>query len=47
MPVNQNLSSFSDIAFQTAFVIYAVALVLSLVYYGRLNGVINARRERA
>ncbi|NMF32576.1 c-type cytochrome biogenesis protein CcsB [Corynebacterium ammoniagenes] len=47
MPVNQNLSNFSDIAFQTAFVVYAVALVFSLVYYGRLNGVITARRERA
>ena len=47
MPVNQNLSNFSDIAFQTAFVVYAVALVFSLVYYGRLNGVITARREHA
>ena len=45
MPVNQNLSNFSDIAFQTAFVVYAVALVLSLIYYGRLNGVIDARRQ--
>ncbi|MFH0411017.1 c-type cytochrome biogenesis protein CcsB [Corynebacterium sp. L4756] len=45
MPVNQNLSNFSDIAFQTAFIIYAVALILSLMYYGRLNGVINSRRE--
>src|SRR5699024_10026986 len=44
---NQNLSNFSDIAFQTAFVVYAVALVFSLVYYGRLNGVITARREHA
>ena len=47
MPVNQNLSSFSDIAFQTAFVVYAVALILSLIYYGRLNGVIDARRQRS
>lgn len=47
MPVNQNLSSFSDIAFQTAFVVYAVALILSLIYYGRLNGVIDSRRQRS
>src|SRR5690625_3506648 len=47
MPVNQNLSSFSDIAFQTAFVVYAVALILSLIYYGRLNGVIDVRRQRS
>lgn len=47
MPVNQNLSNFSDIAFQTAFVVYAVALVLSLIYYGRLNGVIDARRQHS
>ena len=45
MPVNQNLSNFSDIAFQTAFVVYAVALVFSLIYYGRLNGVIDSRRQ--
>src|SRR5699024_12861151 len=31
----------------SASLIYAVAPVLSLVYYGRLNGDSNARRERA
>ncbi|AGF71441.1 c-type cytochrome biogenesis protein CcsB [Corynebacterium halotolerans] len=46
MPVNQTLSNFSDTAFQTAFVIYLLALVLSLVYYGKMQGVIDARRTR-
>ncbi|RSZ64345.1 c-type cytochrome biogenesis protein CcsB [Corynebacterium hylobatis] len=44
MPVNQTLSNFSDVAFQSAFVIYLLALVLSLVYYGRMQSVIDARR---
>ncbi len=44
MPVNQTLSNFSDVAFQSAFVIYTLALVLSLIYYGRMQGVIDARR---
>ena len=47
MPVNQTLSNFSDVAFQSAFVIYVLALVLSLVYYGRMQGVIDARRSLA
>lgn len=47
MPVNQTLSNFSDVAFQSAFVIYTLALVLSLVYYGRMQGVIDARRALA
>ena len=47
MPVNQTLSNFSDVAFQSAFVIYTLALVLSLIYYGRLQGVIDARRALA
>lgn len=46
MPVNQTLSNFSDLSFRTAFVIYALALVLSLVYYGRMQTVIQAHRER-
>ncbi len=46
MPVNQTLSNFSDTAFQTAFVVYLLALVLSLVYYGKMQGVIDARRAR-
>ena len=47
MPVNQTLSNFSDLAFQSAFVVYVVALFLALFYYGRMQGVIDARRERA
>lgn len=46
MPVNQTLATFSDTAFQTAFVIYLLALVLSLVYYVKMQGVIDARRAR-
>ncbi len=46
MQVDQNLSNFSDIAVQTAFVIYALALVLSLVYYGRMHSIIEAMRAR-
>lgn len=46
MPVNQNLSNFSDLAFQTAFIVYAVALLFSLIYYGKMQGVIDARRAR-
>lgn len=46
MQVDQNLSNFSDIAIQTAFVIYAIALFLSALYYGRIQSVIAGRRER-
>lgn len=46
MPVNQTLSAFSDIAFQTAFVVYLLALVLSLIFYVKMQGVIDARRLR-
>ena len=45
MPVNQTYATFSDTAFATAFIIYALALILSLVYYVRIQGVIDARRE--
>ena len=47
MQIDQNLSNFSDIAVQTAFVIYALALVLSLVYYGRMQGIIEGLRARS
>ena len=47
MQIDQNLSNFSDIAVQTAFVIYALALVLSLIYYGRMQGLIEALRSRS
>ena len=46
MPVNQTLATFSDTAYQTAFVIYLLALVLSLVFYVKMQGVIDARRAR-
>src|SRR5699024_10474084 len=46
MPVNQTLATFSDTAFYTAFVIYLLALVLSLIYYVKMPGVIDARRTR-
>ena len=45
MPVNQTYATFSDTAFGTAFIIYALALILSLVYYVKIQGVIDARRE--
>lgn len=47
MPVNQTLSNFSDVAFQSAFVIYLLALVLSLVYYVRMQSVVDGRRALA
>lgn len=47
MPVNQTLSNFSDLAFQSAFIVYVVALFIALFYYGRMQGIIDARRERA
>ena len=47
MQIDQNLSNFSDIAVQTAFVIYALALVMSLVYYGRMQSIIEALRARS
>lgn len=47
MPVNPTLSSFSDTAFVTALIIYFAALALSLFYYVRMQGVIDARRAFA
>ena len=44
MQIDQNLSNFSDIAVQTAFVVYCVALFMSLFYYGRMQGIIEGRR---
>ncbi|MCD2261360.1 c-type cytochrome biogenesis protein CcsB [Dietzia aurantiaca] len=34
LPVNETLSTYSDLAFRTAFGIYVLALIASLVYYG-------------
>lgn len=46
MQVNQNLSYFSDVSVQTAFVIYALALFLAAFYYGKIQAVIDGRRAR-
>ncbi|MDO5033125.1 c-type cytochrome biogenesis protein CcsB [Corynebacterium sp.] len=45
MQIDQNLSNFSDIAVQTAFVMYAVSLFMSLMYYGRIQSLIGASRK--
>lgn len=45
MQVDQTLSNYSDMAFQTAFVVYAVALFISVFFYVRMQSVIDARRE--
>ncbi|MDN6237143.1 MAG: cytochrome c biogenesis protein, partial [Corynebacterium flavescens] len=46
MQVNQNLSNFSDVSVQTAFVIYALALFFAAFYYGKIQTVIDGRRAR-
>lgn len=33
VPIDETLSSYSDVAFQTAFALYAVAMVAAVVYY--------------
>ena len=33
LPIDETLSIYSDLAFRTAFGIYALALVASLIYY--------------
>ncbi len=45
MPVNQTLSNFSDTAYQTAVVIYLVALVFSLIHYVKVKSAIDARES--
>ncbi|ANE05240.1 c-type cytochrome biogenesis protein CcsB [Corynebacterium crudilactis] len=47
MPVNQTYAQFSDTAFVSAYIIYVLALILSLVYYVKQQGIIDARREHA
>ena len=39
MQIDQNLSNFSDIAVQTAFVVYCVALFMSLLRLGSIRHV--------
>lgn len=46
MQVDQNLSNFSDIAVLTATALYAIALFLSMVYYVRIQAVIDGRRAQ-
>ncbi len=46
MLVNTSMAELSDLTFRTAFIIYIAALVMSFVYYGRVNTVIEARREK-
>lgn len=40
------MAELSDLTFRTAFIIYIAALVLSFIYYGRVNSLIELRRER-
>ncbi|MDO4761114.1 MAG: c-type cytochrome biogenesis protein CcsB [Corynebacterium sp.] len=46
MNVNHTLASFSDTAFFSAFVIYALALALSIVFYIKRQAVIDLEREK-
>lgn len=46
MPVNQTLASFSDTAFITTFLIYLLALVISIFHYVGRSGILDVRRER-
>ena len=45
MLVNTTMAELSDLTFRTAFIVYIVALIMAFVYYGRVNSVIEARRE--
>ncbi|WP_175935683.1 c-type cytochrome biogenesis protein CcsB [Corynebacterium sp. Marseille-P4321] len=46
MLVDSTMAELSDLTFRTAFIIYIVALIMSFVYYGRVNSVIEVRREK-
>ncbi|SES21523.1 c-type cytochrome biogenesis protein CcsB [Corynebacterium cystitidis] len=46
MNVNTDLAELSDLSFLTAYIIYFVALIVSLIHYGRMQGVIDMRRMR-
>ena len=45
MLVNTTMAELSDLTFRTAFIVYIVALILAFIYYGRVNGVLELRRE--
>lgn len=49
LPVNETLSNYSDLAFRTAFGIYTLALLASMIYYAgfRVAKVTESRRELA
>lgn len=46
MNVDHTLASFSDYAFFSAFIIYSLALVLSVVFYMKRQGLVDLERER-
>lgn len=46
MNVDHTLASFSDYAFFSAFIIYSLALVLSVVFYIKRQGLVDLERER-
>ena len=45
MLVNTTMAELSDLTFRTAFIVYIGALILAFIYYGRVNSIIEARRE--
>ena len=45
MLVDTTMAGLSDLTFRTAFIIYIAALIMAFVYYGRVNGVLELRRE--
>ncbi|MBA1836653.1 c-type cytochrome biogenesis protein CcsB [Corynebacterium sp. zg912] len=45
MLVDTTMAELSDLTFRTAFIVYIVALIMAFIYYGRVNSVIEARRE--
>lgn len=45
MLVNTTMAEMSDLTFRTAFIVYIVALIMAFIYYGRVNSVIEVRRE--
>ena len=47
MPVDMNLANFSDLAFRTAFIVYAVGFVLMIIHYIKSRAVVDAKREVA
>lgn len=47
MPIDHTLAGYSDLSFRSAFAVYVVALIVSLIYYVRSRSLIEARREAA